>query len=214
MAGQDAINPWYNRPLVKWGMLLMGIFLILILGLIPILKSTAKFLISQDNEQSCGVAFVLSGNSIDRGKKAVELFKKGQIKKIVCTGKNLHPLFEAMGFKFSEGEVTQKALVKMGVPITSTELLPFGTSTKEEAQIIFDYCHRNKLDTVMIISSEFHTRRIKYSLRNSTQKNGIHFWVVGAPDNKIRYWNWWKNEEGLIMINNEWIKLLYYYWKY
>jgi vancomycin permeability regulator SanA len=214
MSATHQAPKWFQSKWTKWGFVLVFLFLLFYFGWIPFLKSSAKFLIEEDSEQSCQVAFVLSGNSIDRGKKAVELFKEGKIKKIVCPGGNLHPLFEAMGFHFLESEVTKKAMVKMGIPDSCIELVPFGTSTREEVSLIMDYCHKHQRDTAMIISSEFHTRRIHYSLKKSYAKQGIHFWVVGAPDQKIRYWNWWQDENGLIMINNEWIKLLYYYWKY
>ena len=205
---------WFHSQTTRWSVAIGLTLFLVVIAWFPMLRATAKFLIENDTDKSCRVAFVLSGNSIDRGKKAVELFKQGKIKKIVCPGGNLHPLFEAMGFRFLESEVTKKAMIQMGIPDTCIELVPFGTSTREEASLITDYCLKHHLDTAMIISSEFHTRRIHYSLKKGSAGKGIHFWIVGAPDSKIRYWNWWKDENGLIMINNEWIKLLYYYWKY
>jgi hypothetical protein len=26
--------------------------------------------------------------------------------------------------------------------------------------------------------------------------------------------DWWRHEEGLLMLNNEYVKLVYYHWKY
>ncbi len=105
-------------------------------------------------------------------------------------------------------------MVKMDIPDSVIEILPKGKSTNDEAHLIINYCSTHHLDTVMIISSQFHTRRIKYALKGRFEQGNLTVIVIGAPDHNIIANNWWWTEDGLIMINNEWIKLLYYYWKY
>jgi hypothetical protein len=43
---------------------------------------------------------------------------------------------------------------------------------------------------------------------------GIKVNFHGATSAEYDPTNWWKNEEGLIMTNNELVKLLYYFIKY
>lgn len=200
-----------------------SLYLILILFLIiamiyafriTLLKSIATFLIDQDKPIKVEAAFVLSGNSIDRAEYAAKLYKQGYLKTIVCSGGNLHPLFQQMGFTFTEADITKKVLMAYGVHPSNIKELPYGTSTKEEAKLIFSFTKRNNWDTIMVISSEFHTRRIKYALREKYKMNDFHVLVCGTSDKRSAAHNWWKNEDGLIMVNNEWIKLLYYYYKY
>ncbi len=199
---------------VRWCIFYFTFLFLVFLCRKPILTSIASYLIQEDEPVKVNLAFVLSGNSIDRGTEATKLYKQGFIKKLVCPGGNMHPLFEAMGFKFLESEVTKMAMVKMGVPDSVIEILPKGKSTNDEAKLLIDYCKKHNTDTVMIVSSEFHTRRIKYALKGRFAKGNLTVIVIGAPDHNVRAWNWWWTEDGLIMINNEWIKLLYYYWIY
>ena len=66
----------------------------------------------------------------------------------------------------------------------------------------------------MVVSDKFHTNRIDYAFRDVFEDAGIQLVLRGSPSNAYSESNWWANEEGLIMVNNEYIKLLYYYIKH
>jgi hypothetical protein len=38
--------------------------------------------------------------------------------------------------------------------------------------------------------------------------------MVAVPESTFDRASWWKNESGLITLNNEYLKLVYYYFKY
>jgi hypothetical protein len=38
--------------------------------------------------------------------------------------------------------------------------------------------------------------------------------VAGAPHSRFDVSNWWQHEDGLIYLNNEYIKLFFYWFKY
>ncbi len=159
------------------------------------------------------VAFVLSGGSYDRGNHAAAVFKSGVVESIVCTGENQSPdlkvFFEDKDIL--ESTLTKMQIVKMGVPDSLVILLNKGSSTLEESDHILAYCLENDIDRCIIISSKFHTRRIKQVFKKKFKDNGIELYITGAPSSGFDEMQWWKSEGGLIAVNNEYIKQGYYF---
>ncbi|MFM7234971.1 MAG: hypothetical protein ACKOZM_10295, partial [Flavobacteriales bacterium] len=63
-------------------------------------------------------------------------------------------------------------------------------------------------------SSAFHLRRVRMVFEDKFFDAGITVHFLGAAPIEYNELNWWNNEEGLIMTNNELVKLLYYMVKY
>lgn len=57
-------------------------------------------------------------------------------------------------------------------------------------------------------------RRINNVFRPMFREKGIEVVLHGTSSSYYNKMEWWKTEEGLIAINNEYMKLLYYWWKY
>jgi uncharacterized SAM-binding protein YcdF (DUF218 family) len=180
----------------------------------PIMRGFGNILIEEHTFEPCEALFVLSGNPDSRAKEAANLFKKGAAPKIICTGESVPELFEAMKLNVRECELSQIKLIEYGIAETAIELLPIGTSTREEADAIQAYCQNHNIKKAMVISDRFHTRRICYAFQEQFEKAGISLIVRGAPSLSYSESMWWAKENGLIMVNNEYIKLLYYWMHY
>lgn len=192
--------------------LLTGVLLFLFRT--PLLRSCATFLIREDSLQHADAIFVLSGGGYDRGNLTAKLYDEGWAPKIVCTGGNELPELCVFDIDTLESDMTRVNLLQHGVPDSVIVMIRQGTSTKQEANIIFDYCKRNKLKRVIIVSSKLHTYRVQDVFRKKLNENGTALVVRGAPSSRFSELEWWKTENGLIAINNEWIKTFYYWIKY
>ncbi len=188
--------------------------LLLILFRNPLLKATGQFLIYESELKKSEVIFVLSGGGFDRGNEAVKLYEAGWARKIVCTGENIPTIFYAVDLAYPESEVTWRNITRQGVPEEAVELVIEGTSTKEEVDLIIDYCTSNKIKRIIILSSKFHTRRIQREIFPPFEGTDIEVLLHGAPSSLFNEMAWWENEHGLINLNNEYIKLFYYWVKY
>jgi hypothetical protein len=104
--------------------------------------------------------------------------------------------------------------VRHGVPDSLAVALDKGTSTWEESGFILEDARANGYDTVMILSSRFHLRRIAYVFRERFRAQGITVVLQGAPNGPFDDERWWDAEEGLLFVNNEYVKLVYYLLKY
>jgi len=181
---------------------------------VPLLRSCATFLIREDSLQQADAIFVLSGGGYDRGNLAARLYDDGWAPKIVCTGGNELPELCVFDIDTLESDMARVNLLQHGVPDSVIVMIRQGTSTKQEAAIIFDYCKRNKLKRIIIVSSKLHTYRVQDVFRKRLNENGTELIVRGAPSSRFNELEWWRSENGLIAVNNEWIKTFYYWMKY
>lgn len=176
--------------------------------------SAAEYLIKSDELEKAEVAFVLGGSSMDRGKEAARIYEDGWVPQLVSTGENIPSVLEIKGIMESEAELTKQQMVSAGVHSSVCIILTRGTSTKEEAEAILEYCERHGHKKIMIISNKFHLRRIHKVFRSRFKEKGIDIILHGAASSRYDELNWWESEEGLIATNNEYMKLCYYWWNY
>lgn len=192
------------------------ILILIVVFKVNILRAIGNGLVYQDRLEPCEAIFVLSGSADERAKYAAQLYKKGYASKIVCTGAIVPENVEILGMDYKEAQITQTALVKRyNIPDTIITCLLEGTSTKEEADAILNYAEQHHLHKIMIVSTAFHTNRVKYIFRKKFKRNkNIKLCIQAAPalDYNERYW--WKDEEGLLTVYTEYAKKMYYFFKY
>ncbi len=201
-----------NKKKILGGTLLL--IVLLFLFRVQLLQNISSFLVYEDELSITPVMFVLSGGPLDRGNEAVKLYKEGWAPLVICTGENVPHNFEAIGIDSIEGAVTRYHMVESGVPLKDISLIRKGTSTKEEAQVILEYCKSKSIPSAIVVSSEFHTRRVKRVFQQKFAESNINIIIQGAPSSAYDINYWWTNENGLIDVNNEYIKLIYYWIKY
>ncbi len=180
----------------------------------PIMRVFGNYLIQEDELSQCDALFVLSGNPKDRAMESARLLKAGYAPKVVCTGESVHRILLVVGDRTDEAGLSRMELLAAGIPDNQIEVLHIGTSTREESEAILAYCKIKGFKKIMVVSDKFHTNRIDYAFRDVFEDAGIQLVLRGSPSNAYSESNWWANEEGLIMVNNEYIKLLYYYVKH
>ena len=178
------------------------------------LRWFATSLIVEDPLQKVDALVVLSGGGYDRGNEAVKIVNGGYTHHVICTGGNPVIELKVFGIDTLESDMTAANLRRQSIPDSDITELRDGTSTKEESDIIADYCQRHQIKKIIILSSKLHTHRVQEVFKNKLKKQGIEVIVRGAPNSRFDELQWWRDEDGLIAVNNEWIKRFYYWWKY
>ena len=202
------------RKLLYAVIVLLAVAMLLVALRVPLLRGLSAFLIETEPPRKSDVIFVLSGNAYDRGVQAARLYKSGFAPVVICTGGNFDGNMLALGKEFFEADLTRAALLTNGVDSGVVGTLPQGTSTKEEADSIELYCKTKKIESCIVVTSMFHTRRVRWMLEKRLEDQGIATHVVGAKSRFYEPDQWWKSEVGVIDLNNEYVKLLYYAIKY
>ncbi len=201
-------------PLARWVLIIFLLVLLLFRLREPILRALGNHLITEDPITHVDAVFVLGGSVKDRGLEATRVYQGGFSDRFIFTGAPVPSALEALGIDSTEAECTRNMAVVAGMPLEFTTALNKGTSTFEEAEALLEFALAEQLDTVMVISNRFHLRRIGFVFRDRFRKAGITVLLHGAPSSVFDEQSWWTSEEGLIMLNNEYVKLAYYRLKY
>ncbi len=207
------MKKWFKRILIIFSSIFIGL-LVLYLLRVPILRTIGNILIYEDHPVKVDAAFILSGASYERGIKAVKLYKEGFIPVLIPTGGIISGTLKAAGIEMTDAELTQKVLISEGVDSSAIHLLQAGSSTFEESEEILGYSIQRGYSRIMIISSKFHTRRIKSVFTDKFEEANIAIVVVGSEPQTYDTNQWWLSEEGLLFVNNEYVKSVYYWLKY
>ncbi|MEN9347654.1 MAG: hypothetical protein RLZZ77_1165 [Bacteroidota bacterium] len=208
------MKKWWQKKWVK-ALVIVSVLLIgLFLFRNPILRGLGVYLVSDNPLEKTDAICVLGGNSFERGLEGAEVYKQFTGTPVIATGGNFPLQIQAFDTLMTEAQLTRLVLEKHGVPDSMIVTLNGSTSTMEESDEILAYCKEHQLKKITLISSTFHLRRIRWVFEEKFQEAGIEVRLHGATDKEFDAENWWKNEQGLITTNNEYIKLLYYIIKY
>lgn len=203
-----------TNKFIRWGARFAVIVLVLFLFRGPILRGLGNFLSPEDELARVEALFVLGGNSFDRGNEAAILFHDDWTDRLVCSGGNIPTVLSALDIPLYEHQITRQLLTNEGIDSTKIDVLTTATSTWEEAQEIVAYCQKNQIKNAMVLSSKFHLRRVRRVFAKAFENSDTKIIFHGAPSSDYDENEWWKSEGGLIMLNNEYVKLFYYFIKY
>lgn len=208
--GEPVHKRLWRRRAVRWAVRL-GL-LALLLGLLhrPILRGLGNWLWKETPVTHADVVCVLGGGARDRGRAAADLYRQGIADRFICTGGQVPGDVEVMGLPFTESDLTGHQLVANGVPAVAVLSFRTGTSTQEEADALLPRLLAEGVDTVVIVSHRFHLRRIHGVFSARYKRAGIVVQLHGAPTEAFDERTWWRTEQGMIMVFNEYAKLLYY----
>ena len=159
--------------------------------------------------------FVLGGNGYERGKGAARLAQEFPTAEFICTGggDTLNEM-RAIGLNLTSANLTRKCMLENGVDSLRVSELGEATSTYEESEEILAYCKNNQLKEISVVSSDFHLRRMNLVFTDKFQENGITVHFFGTETKDFKAQSWWTFEAGLITTFNEYIKIVYYVFKY
>jgi uncharacterized SAM-binding protein YcdF (DUF218 family) len=190
---------------------------ILVYGLrSQILTGMADLLVVNDPLQPADIIFVLNGDYNTRPFRASELYKQGLAPIIVISQSEMLPA-EKLGLAPDDTDVSIGVMKKLGVPPEKIVVLPVEggvTSTFDEANALRQYIETHNIHSLILLTSAFHTRRAKWIFDRELAGLPITLEVAAVHHYGFDQTNWWQSEDGLITLNNEYIKLVYYLVKY
>jgi len=163
-----------------------------------IFTALGDYLVKAGPPQKADIVLVLAGDSTgNRILKAAELVREGYAPKVVVSGPGEQ-------YDLHECDLEIPFAVRRGYP--ESYFLHYemeAHSTKEEAEVDVPELRRLGAKTVLLVTSDFHTRRATKIFRRTAPD--LTFYPVAAP---TLYFDggWWKNREGQKTFANEWMK--------
>ncbi len=208
-----------KRWLRQWWVRGILVFLVLMGILVPTrdlwLPLPATWLHVTDPLEKADTIFVLSGHTICRAPKAAELFRKGYAPRLLVPGGYYSDyLLLLLGEHLTDAEVAARILIRLGVPREAMTVVKGGTSTYEEALILREYIEKHQADSIIVVTSHLQSRRARWTFRKVLRDRGTRLLFVEAANPTFTAQDWWRHEEGLVTVFNEYVKIVYYLLRY
>ena len=178
-----------------------------------ILQTAAELLVVDDALTPSEFVVLLAGDIQERPRRVAELYKQGLAQVVLVCDVRMTEAQRARRLP-SHTEILVTTLELYGVPRSAIVVLgeEYGVaSTYEEALTVKRYLDdRGAGGPVAIVTSAFHTRRARWIFDRVFEASPHTLQMTPAPYESFDATNWWRHEDGLITVNNEYIKLGYY----
>jgi len=188
--------------------------LVVLLALVSVgvfaFRSAGRWLIREDALRPAGAIVVLSGGMPYRAEEAAHIFRMGYAHEVWIT----HPVspareLAAMGIPFmGEDDYSREVLIHEGVPGADIRILPSTIiDTEQELDEIARDMRQDRLDTVIIVTSPPHTRRVHVLWRHLAPRD-LHAVVRAAFEDPFDANHWWRNTHDALSVTRETLGLL------
>lgn len=169
----------------------------------PLLTGFANALTVDDALAPADFIYLLGGDAHIRPVHAARLFREGLAPRVVITG--------APGPPDPSNPAMQLLRIE-GVPdsaVTMLQLPPGATSTQDEGRALRRYLQAHPAERVIVVTSPYHTRRARWTLRRELKGVDVDLRMSAAPDPRFNASNWWQNEEGFVAYLTEALKFIH-----
>jgi hypothetical protein len=147
---------------------------------------------------------VLAGETDRRPERALQLLAQGYGRRIMLDVPTNLKIYE-----FTEIQLAQKYIQDLP-QAASVSICPIdGLSTKDESKDVEKCLARDGSKSVLIVTSDFHTRRALSILRREVP--GYAYSVAAARDGTQFGTKWWTHRQWAKTLVNEWLRLIW--WK-
>jgi uncharacterized SAM-binding protein YcdF (DUF218 family) len=164
------------------------------------LEALGAYLVKTDPPAHADVSMVLGDGTGRRILKAADIVREGLASKVLVSG-------PAGMYGHNEAELAITFAVRHGNPESWFLPFPLDThSTREEAQNIVPELRRLGAHQVILVTSNYHTRRAGNLFR--AEAPDLQFHVIAADDEFFRPADWWKFREAQERFVLEWMKTI------
>lgn len=171
------------------------------------LGAFGNFLIKSDPVTKADAIVVLNGDNRrhERFRHAIELWEKGVAPQVLLSvfldDWQAAEDYAPWRYATKRNLIPRDVLVLVNIP---------GDSTKEECVLMRSYLLAHGYHTVVIVTSNYHTRRVKSVYTREWAKTGPQFSVSASSDFQFRPDSWWTRRTDRRVFLLEFTKTLWY----
>src|SRR5688572_20501840 len=181
--------------------------------------AAAEALIVRASLAHADAIVVLSGSSayVERTTRAAELFHESRAPLVVLTNDDTRGGWSSSQQRnpYFVDRATEE-LIKAGVPAEKIKIVPaLASGTHAEALILKEHAVQQGLRSILVVTSAYHSRRALRSLRQSFEGTGVTVGLetpINSPTPSPGLW--WLQPEGWRTVAGEYVKLVYYWFRY
>src|SRR6202162_3242823 len=158
----------------------------------PILRLAGESWVVEDPLQQSDALLLLSDDNFfaDRATRASELYLQKLAPVVVASGRRLRPSAVI-------AELREHDLIERGVPKERIIRFPHDAdNTREEAQALRALAVEKSWHSVIVVTSNYHTRRARYIFQRVFPES-VTVRVASARDGEFDPEHWWENRKSL-----------------
>jgi len=200
-----------SRTRFPWRWFVVAGALVCIIGIVAFLEA-GVWLVSEDPLQHARAIVVFGGKVPFRAMEAARLYKGGWADEVWVTQGGLHSddvALAKLGIDATPEHIySRMVLERLGVPLAAIRILPGNNAnTAEEVRSVAHEVNQARVDSVILVTSSYHTRRVKVLWKKQT----------GArPQAVVRYTRdepfepraWWRDSTDAMAVVHEWFGLV------
>ena len=206
----------FTRGSQRGGIFFRLLFLIFFLFLVflvylarhPLLRMAGGFWVVDEGPVASDAIVILGDDNYngDRATRAAELLKAGWAPRIVASGRGLRSYA-------SIAELEEHDLTDRGVPMTGiVRFAHRAENTRDEAAAISQLISSRGWKRIILVTSNYHTRRARYICERSFPA-GTELRVVAARDSDFDPENWWRTRLGIKIFTHELVGMIVAMWE-
>jgi uncharacterized SAM-binding protein YcdF (DUF218 family) len=132
--------------------------------------------------------------------------RDGKAPLVVASGRRLRPYAGI-------AELMQHDLIERGVAKEKIVVFPHDAdSTRDEAEVLANFVTEKKWTNVLLVTSNYHTRRARYVFRKIFPGN-VQLAVVSARDGDFDPQQWWQKRKSLRYFAREFFGMIVAMWE-
>lgn len=188
------------------------IILIIVIAVLMVIigLNLGRFLVESDKLEKADAIAVFSGDSGARTERAVELLKEGYAEYLILSGGKVYD-------DVTMAELMKSHAIKLGVDESKILIDDESSTTNENAEFTEDIIEENNLKSVIVVTSDYHTRRSKLAMEKAlenTSIDGEKVEVTVTPSKEEKFTTkWWTSGNSVLMVISEYLKLMGYWVK-
>ena len=171
--------------------------------LLVVLATQAGRFLVVDAPLPSDVIVVLAGENDRRPRRALELLQQGFGKRVL-----IDVPADSTIYTFTQLDLAQKYVQSLPQAAVVSVCPIVGLSTKAETEDVEKCLTRMKAGTVLIVTSEFHTRRALDIFRKELPRRT--FSAAAAYDSAQFGTHWWTHRQWAKTMVDEWLRLLWW----
>lgn len=174
----------------------------------PLMRFAAESWIVEDPIEHADALIVLSDDNFyaDRATRAAELFREGKAPVVVASGRRLRPVAGI-------AELMEHDLVERGVPKDKIVRLGHDAdNTREEAEALLKLAYSRNWKSVIVVTSNYHTRRARYIFRHVFPES-IEVSVASARDGDFDPEKWYEKRKSIKELTREFVGMVVAIWE-
>lgn len=159
---------------------------------------------------------LLMGSVADRALGAAKLYEDNVGRNIIMVRPYIaaNEILQRNGISIADSASNSKLILqKFAVNLNDIVILPGeAKSTKDEAEAIYEFINKaNKIDSIVIVTSKYHSFRAKLIFKKIFKHLDIDIYSAPTPYDPFDSKKWYKRRDDSKKVVEEYLKIAYYF---